>query len=174
MSEPEEHLFADGGDIPNNPRLPLLIYKNVISPRGEQSAEEFEDLYAKNDWKAAWRYGVYPFPHYHSTAHEVLGVYRGHALIRLGHTVGISAHVEAGDVIIIPAGVGHQNLGSSPDFHVVGGYPLGQEPDLLRGNPGERPAADDRIAAVPLPKADPVYGTDGPLVNLWKVRRQSP
>ena len=174
MSEPEEHLFADGGEIPNNPRLPLLIYKKVISPRGEQSAEEFEALYAKNDWKAAWRYGVYPFPHYHSTAHEVLGVYRGHALIRLGHTVGISAHVRAGDVIIIPAGVGHQNLGSSPDFHVVGGYPLGQEPDLLRGTPGERPTADDRIAAVSLPKADPVYGTDSPLVNLWKVRRQSP
>ena len=54
--------------------------------------------------------------------------------------MGISAHVEAGDVIIIPAGVGHQNLGSSPDFHVVGGYPVGPEPDLLRGNPGERPA----------------------------------
>ena len=174
VSEPEEHLFPDGGEIPNNPRLPLLIYKKVISPRGEQSAEEFEALYAKNDWKAAWRYGVYPFPHYHSTAHEVLGVYRGHALIRLGHTVGISARVEAGDMIIIPAGVGHQNLGSSPDFHVVGGYPLGQEPDLLRGTPGERPTADDRIAAVSLPKADPVYGTDGPMVNLWKVRRQSP
>ena len=69
---------------------------------------------------------------------------------------------------------GPQNSSSSPDFHVVGGYPVGQEPDLLRGNPGERPAADDRIAAVPLPKADPVYGTDGPLVKLWKVRRHSP
>ena len=136
MSEPEEHLFPDGREIPNNPRLPLLIYKNVISPHGDRSAEEFEALYAKNHWKAAWRYGVYPFAHYHSTAHEVLGVYRGHALIRLGHTVGISAHLEAGDVIIIPAGVGHQNLGSSPDFHVVGGYPVGQEPDLLRGASG--------------------------------------
>ena len=169
MSQPEKHLFADAGEIPNNPRLPLLIYKEVISARGEQSAEIFEALYVKNDWKAAWRYGVYPFPHYHSTAHEVLSVYRGHALIRLGHTAGISAHVEAGDVIVIPAGVGHQNLGSSSDFHVVGGYPVGQEPDLLRGNPGERPAADGRIAAVPLPNADPVKGPNGPLVKLWNV-----
>ena len=136
---------------------------------GEKAAELIEALYASNDWRAAWRYGVYPFPHYHSTAHEVLGVYRGHALIRLGHTVGISAHVEAGDVIVIPAGVGHQNLGSSPDFHVVGGYPIGQPADLLRGNPGERPAADDRILAVPLPKADPVEGVSGPLVKLWGV-----
>ena len=71
---------------------------------------------------------------------------------------GNSAHVEAGDVIVIPAGVGHQNLGASPDFHVVGGYPVGQQPDLLRGNPGERPAADDRIATVPLPSKDPIRG----------------
>ncbi|MGB9275573.1 MAG: hypothetical protein WCC08_10105, partial [Terrimicrobiaceae bacterium] len=91
------------------------------------------------------------------------------AMIRLGHTVGISAHVEAGDVIVIPAGVGHQNLGASPDFHVVGGYPVGQHPDLLRGKPGERPAADDRIAAVPLPRKDPVHGASGPLAGLWKI-----
>jgi uncharacterized protein YjlB len=31
MSEPEEHLFADGGEIPNNPRLFLLIYKETSS-----------------------------------------------------------------------------------------------------------------------------------------------
>jgi uncharacterized protein YjlB len=169
VSQPEVHLFADAGDIPNNPRLPLLIYKAVISAGGGELADALEDLYAKNDWRAAWRYGVYPFAHYHSTAHEVLGVYRGHALIRLGYTVGISAHVEAGDVIVIPAGVGHQNLGASPDFHVVGGYPVGQQPDLLRGNPGERPAADQRIAAVLLPKTDPVYGRNGPLVKLWNI-----
>jgi uncharacterized protein YjlB len=170
MSQVESHQFAEAGEIPNNPRLPLLIYKAVILARGEEAAEMIEALYAKNHWRAAWRYGVYSFPHYHSTAHEVLGVYRGHALLRLGHTVGISAHVEAGDVIVIPAGVGHQNLGNSPDFHVVGGYPVGQVADLLRGNPGERPAADNRIAAVALPKADPVSGADGALVKLWGVK----
>jgi uncharacterized protein YjlB len=170
MSQVETHQFSDGGEIPNNPKLPLLIYKGAVSARGEKAAELIEALYARNGWRAAWRYGVYPFPHYHSTAHEVLGVYRGHALIRLGHTVGISAHVEAGDVIVIPAGVGHQNLGSSPNFHVVGGYPIGQSADLLRGDPGERPAADERILAVPLPKADPVEGVSGPLVKLWGAR----
>jgi uncharacterized protein YjlB len=37
---------------------------------------------------------------------------------------------------------------------------------LLR-SPGERHAADDRIAAVPLPNADPVHGLNGPLVEPW-------
>jgi uncharacterized protein YjlB len=39
------------------------------------------------------------------------------------------------------------------------------------GRPGERPAADERIARVPLPAADPVFGESGPLVALWKVKR---
>jgi uncharacterized protein YjlB len=169
MRAPEKHLFGDSGEIPNNPRLPLLIYKAVFALRGGEGAEFVEELYGKNGWYAAWRYGVYPFAHYHSTAHEVLGVYRGHATIRLGHTKGITAYVEAGDIVVIPAGVGHQNLGSSEDFHVVGGYPKGQRADLLRGAAGERPAADERIAKVPLPSGDPVFGKDGPLGQLWRA-----
>jgi uncharacterized protein YjlB len=114
---------------------------------------------------------VYPFPHYHSTAHEVLGVYRGHARLRLGHSTGVEIIAETGDVIVIPAGVGHQNLGASEDFHVVGGYPDGQSADLLRGNKGERPQADRNIEAVPLPIGDPVNGPSGPLTDAWKVIR---
>lgn len=56
-----------------------------------------------------------------------------------------------------------QNLSSSPDFHVVGDI-RSDRTDLLR-SPGERHAADDRIAAVPLPNADPVHGLNGPLVE---------
>ncbi|WP_309020557.1 cupin domain-containing protein [Pelagicoccus sp. SDUM812003] len=125
-------------------------------------------MYVRNGWRAAWRYGVYEFPHYHSTAHEVLGIYAGRASIRLGHTEGKTVEVQAGDVVVIPAGVGHQNLGSSPDFHVVGGYPKGQDADVLRGRKGDRPQADENIKQVPLPSADPVFGEDGPLTKLWK------
>jgi uncharacterized protein YjlB len=162
------HQFADAGDIPNNPRLPLVVYRSAVSPSGSILATTFEGLFPKGGWYAAWRYGVYPFPHYHSTAHEVLGVYSGTATIRLGHTTGITLEVQAGDVIIIPAGVGHQSLGSSTDFHVVGGYPEGQDADLLHGLAGERPAADKNVAAVPMPTGDPVFGPDGPLRKCWK------
>jgi uncharacterized protein YjlB len=76
--------------------------------------------------------------------------------------------VHAGDVIVIPAGVAHQNIGASDDFGVVGAYPGGREWDLLRGLPGERPKADENIAALPLPKNDPIYDTKGPLRRIWK------
>ena len=75
--------------------------------------------------------------------------------------------VRPGDVIVIPAGVAHKNLGASADFRVVGAYPRGQHPDLCTGKPGERPQADRRIARVPLPEQDPVYGPGGPLIAHW-------
>ena len=164
-------LFGDDGAIPNNPHLPVLVYKDVHADPPPANAEElaawFERTWPQHGWRPAWRYGVYAFPHYHSTAHEILGVYRGRATLRLGGGVGTTLDVEAGDVIILPAGTGHQNLGASPDFHVVGGYPKGQDADLLRGKAGERPAADERIASVAPPTADPIYGENGQLMRHW-------
>jgi uncharacterized protein YjlB len=161
-------LFSDAGGIPNNPRLPVVIYKRAFVGLAEDAlADTLEARWKKNGWAAAWRWGVYDFPHYHSTAHEILGVFRGQASLRLGHSSGAVLAVEAGDVVVLPAGTGHQNLGSSPDFQVVGGYPQGQTADLLKGKPDERPAADQRIAAVPLPVKDPLFGPTGPLVDLW-------
>ena len=164
--------FKEAGGIPNNRALPVLVYKRaraewVRDP--ERLADWLETQWSQHGWRAAWRWGVYDFPHYHSTAHEILGVYRGHATLRLGHTAGATVVAEAGDVIVLPAGTGHQNLGSSADFHVVGGYPEGQKADLLRGEPGERPASDQRIARVPIPVADPLSGAAGPLVKYWPV-----
>jgi len=165
--------FGDGGGIPNHPSLPTLIYKRA-GPAAQRHDPEalakwFEQTLAQHGWRAAWRWGVYDFPHYHSTAHELLAVYRGHASLRLGGAVGATFAVEPGDLIVLPAGTGHQNLGSSADFHVVGAYPNGQDADLLRGDRGERPAADDRICRVPLPKADPLMGAHGPLAKEWKL-----
>jgi uncharacterized protein YjlB len=163
--------FKDAGGIPNNPQLDVIVYKRVAPAlAGEELARWFETEWPKHKWRAAWRWGVYDFPHYHSTAHEVLGVYRGHASIRIGHTAGVTVVAEAGDMLVLPAGTGHENLGASADFHVVGGYPTGQSADLLRGDKGERPAADQRIARVPLPSSDPIHGAEGPLVAHWHGR----
>ncbi|MGH6914265.1 MAG: cupin domain-containing protein, partial [Geminicoccales bacterium] len=143
-------------------------------PAGGQTlgdpAEVCEDLFAANGWTGAWRDGIYPFPHYHSTAHEVLGICRGEARVRFGGRQGVVMTVRAGDVVVIPAGVGHQNLGSSPDLLVVGAYPRGQSFDLCRGEPGERPRVLEEIARVALPDDDPLYGQTGPLIGHWHKR----
>ena len=164
------HPLAPSGSIPNNVRCPLLAYPQAVSLSGPDPAALFERLFADNGWVGSWRNGVFPFHHFHSTAHEVLGVYRGSARLQLGGPQGPVFEVQPGDVVIVPAGVAHKNLGSLPaaqPFGVVGAYPVGQWPDMNRGREGERPRADRAIAQVALPAADPVYGARGPLNGHW-------
>jgi uncharacterized protein YjlB len=160
-------LKADGA-FPNNERLPLLVYQGALALPQSNPAAIVEDLFESNGWSGSWRNGIYGFHHYHSTAHEVLGVYSGSAKVQLGGENGITQTVCRGDVIIIPAGVAHKNLGAGSDFRVVGAYPLGQNPDMCYGKAAERPQADHNIAKVQLPLKDPVHGIGGPLLGHWK------
>lgn len=158
--------FFDDGTYPNS-HLPLLFYDEAVG-RADAGPEAMEALFAANGWPPAWRASVFTYHHYHSTAHETLGVAQGSARLLLGGPEGREFDVEPGDVIVIPAGVAHRRLDSSGDFLVVGCYPPGQSWDLLRGDAGDRPAADRNIGVVPLPDTDPVGGADGPLISRWR------
>lgn len=160
--------FADDGGIPNNPTLPLLIYENVLDLAGSDVAATCIERFAAHGWHGAWRNGIFPFPHYHSTAHEVLGICQGQAEVRLGGGCGLVMTVKAGDALVLPAGTGHQNLGSSLDLLVVGAYPDGMDWDLCRAEPGARQVEHRNIQAVPLPDSDPIFGSKGPLMRLWQ------
>lgn len=156
--------FADDGRFPNS-RLPVVIYRHAVRTA---SAEALEALFDRNGWPSQWRAGVYDYDHYHSTAHECLGIAAGSARLRLGGPDGRTFEVEAGDVIVLPAGTAHRCLGASDDFLVVGAYPPGQDWDVLRGEDGERPGADERIAKVKIPQTDPVGGQGGPVLDRWR------
>jgi len=164
--EPEQFRFEDDGIFPNSV-LPLLLYRQALTIEAVDPASTLEQRLAENDWCNTWRNGVYSFAHYHSSTHEVLGVFRGSATLRVGGENGASVEVHAGDLVVIPAGVAHKNTAKSSDFAVVGAYPDGRDWDLLRGRPGERPKADQDIAALPIPDNDPIYGADGPLRQIW-------
>lgn len=166
--EPEATLLKDDGLIPNNPTLPLLLYREALNLPAADPASQIEALVNANSWTGCWRDGIYTYHHYHSTAHEVLLVYRGSATVQLGGEQGLTQKIAAGDVVLIPAGVGHKNLEHTDDFAVVGAYPQGQHWDMRYGKASERPRADKNIARVGLPKADPVYGAAGPLLRHWK------
>ena len=162
---PETHRFDDDGAIPNS-ELPVLVYHGVEDAR---SARGCAELFARNGWLGSWVNGIYPFHHFHSTAHEVLGIVAGSASVLLGGPGGRQFDVVPGDVLVLPAGTGHFNAGASSDLLVVGAYPDGMWCDLRRGDPAERDEALANIAAVPLPGSDPVGGPDGPLAGIWSA-----
>jgi len=170
MADPDQvvQFLEDDGTFPNNAALPLVIYRQALTLPATDPASGFEATFREHGWGGGgWRNGIFHYHHYHSNTHEVLGVYSGEARVQLGGDNGLVTTVEVGDVIVIPAGVCHKNLGESPDFAVVGAYPDGYSPDLCRGAIGERPRADRAIKQVGLPAADPVYGVAGPLLRHW-------
>lgn len=160
--------FAPGGGIPNNTRLPLVIYRNALAADRPRLAAELEMLIRDNGWGGVWRWTVYDFHHFHANAHEMLAVLAGSACLQFGGEDGEALEVAPGDVVFIPAGLGHKRLSATGDFQVVGAYPPGQVPDMHREDVADGAGLAEKIERVPLPAADPIYGTGGPLVRLWK------
>ncbi len=99
-----EYLFEDDGRIPNNRTQPLLVYSK---PPAVRAGLVIARHCSRDGWGGAWVNGVFSYHHYHSNAHEVLCVVSGSASIAFGGPEGETVEVQAGDVVVIPAGVGH-------------------------------------------------------------------
>ena len=162
MNEPETYRFFDDGQFPNSV-LPLLVYRGALTP----DPAAMERAFAASDWSNPWRDGIFGYHHFHSIAHEVLGIAVGEVRVVFGGPSGREVTVRAGDVVAIPAGIAHRNVGQSADLLVVGAYPGGSDYDIRRGDPAEHETVVCAIAAVPLPASDPVLGRDGGLRRLW-------
>lgn len=163
---PEQYFFQDDGVIPNS-KLPVLVYREVFVGNSKHSAKIIEDKFYQNNWRGGWDNGIYSFHHYHSTAHEVLGIYSGEADVMFGGSkYGKVVKVKAGDVVVIPAGVGHKKI-SSKDLGVIGAYPNAMSYDLIKEDePQKREQALKNLKKVPLPNTDPVSG-ENILPEIW-------
>lgn len=164
----QKYLLHDDGRIPNNDRLPLLLYRSAIKADA-QAEETFKRLFEEHGWGGCWVDGIFPYHHYHARAHEVLGIAAGTAEVQFGGEQGPVIELSAGDAVLIPAGVGHCRRRASPDLVVVGAYPRGQEDyDLKRASDAERSQALSEIPSVPIPDMDPIAGKGAGLVRLWR------
>jgi uncharacterized protein YjlB len=166
----ETFIFADDGDIPNHPHWPMIVYHGAVEETQPDAASAFETIFARNGWGNGWRNGIFTFPHYHSNAHEVLGIARGTATVRFGGGAGRELKVSKGDAVLLPAGTGHQRLQASADLLVVGAYPPGADYDLRRTGEPDKALIRARIGKVPKPLTDPLAGSNGPLASLWELQ----
>jgi len=159
------YYFENDGDIPNN-ILPVVIYKNALQ---HVENKDFEFIFCQNGWSNNWHDIILTEDHFHSNTHEVLGLKNGQARLKLGGKNGEIVSVETGDVIVLPAGVGHYSVDNSLEYQFVGGYPNGADWNLkfsLKKEDALSVLAE--IATIPLPEKDPVFGADGPLFEYWK------
>ena len=164
----EQFILQDDGVFPNSPH-PVLVYRDALDIPLFFPATRVKNVFEKHGWSNSWDDGILHTHHYHSVTHEVLGIYEGETILLLGGPRGTKIKVEKGDVLVIPAGVAHKNIGCSIDFKCIGAYPNGKDFDIQLGKSGERPRTDKNIKKVPVPKKDPIYGKDGFLLEFWDV-----
>ncbi len=79
--------------VPNHPTLPVLVYSHI---RSDLDSSALEDMFHDHGWTGVWRNGVFAYHHYHSGAHEVLGVGRGNARLQIGGPDGKILDVKQG------------------------------------------------------------------------------
>ena len=149
--------------IPNSSiqNRPLLIYHSAFVPPA--SATTIESLLT---WTGVvdprWRYTMY------STTHEVLCIARGKARLCFGsedNPQRVESVVQKGDVLIVPAGVGHRLLEVvEGGFEMVGSYPVGPSWDMCYGKEGEESKVQD-ISRLAWFEKDPIYGDEGPALE---------
>ena len=80
----------------------------------------------------------------------------------------VDTEVEAGDAILIPAGVGHRLLEDRGAFQLMGCYPV-ESPkwDMCYGREGEdTEGIEKRIRALSWFFRDPLYGEEGPALDV--------
>jgi len=168
--KPSTFKFRDDGETPNNSRYPLVLYRSPIAldPKFDPAAV-FETLFEANKWGDGWRSTMYGYNHFHTGTHECLGIARGKLTAQFGGASGRKAELKAGDVVIIPAGVGHKHVEQSKDLLIVGAYPANMG-DYDEPTPSDidHATALKNVARVKRPATDPVYGRKGPLLSVWR------
>lgn len=154
--------------FPNNDRLPVVHYQQVLRLPVLLKAMWVRHLLKQNGWSNTWRAGIFPYDHFHSNAHEALVVLNGETSIALGGEHMVVTDVKAGDVLVIPAGVAHKNIGTEDAVTCIGAYAGGKKYDLRLGWLTERCEAEANISKVPLPYSDPVFGQAGEIMAAWR------
>ena len=156
----EAYTSTPQGMIPNS-RFPLLIHRAAIPGGG---VEAVKSRFRANGWGNNWEYpGIYEYAHFHSTTHECLGCARGwmEFSLSVGDGGWSRVRIEAGDVIVMPAGVSHEMVGHSDDIMMVGGYADGRDWDNIQEaflTPELYYQACKSIMSLPVPARDPATG----------------
>ncbi len=63
MTLPETFILTENDWVPNNPALPILVYRELAGGDCEELARHFEGRFAEHGWPPQWRDTIYDY-HY--------------------------------------------------------------------------------------------------------------
>jgi len=163
------HHIPSWNRVPNTSiqSKPLMVYHGAFNATAAELTRRLKSI---GEVVPQWEYTMYSQTHFHSTTHEVLGVVAGRARLCFGGEENpgrFEPTVQRGDLIIVPAGVGHRLLNDEGDvpFKMVGAYPPQKEWDMCYGKPGEETKVQG-IQNLEWFHQDPLYGKDGPVLHV--------
>ena len=132
LRKPELFRFRDDGETPNNPRLPLVVYRGAV--RLDRGTIPLRSSRRPSPATAGAIRGAT------ASMTSCISIPRptkcwaspaaGSRAIR--RRQGLQHHLAAGDVVVLPAGTGHRRIRASRDLLVVGAYPAGGSYDEPR------------------------------------------
>lgn len=140
--------------------LPVLVSRTAVDHELLDIAAALEALFRSNGWVCRPQGTLQGEYHYHSTAHEVIGIASGSAILGIGGPHSVRIAVDASDLLVLPAGTGHCRLADRAGFCVITANPPDQEADICRTTASTEIAS--AIEAVPYPTSDPVLGVPPP------------
>ncbi|MDB4293539.1 cupin domain-containing protein [Maribacter sp.] len=167
MIQPDVLFFKDDSITPNS-ELPVIVYRDVLKSAEIKSGISIQSVFEANNWTNNWADTIMTKNHYHSTTHEVIGINKGKVRLKIGGKDGSILTVQEGDVLLIPAGVGHFSLSNATLYEAIGGYPDGAAWDMIFDEKDKHGVAVERIRHIPIPKTDPIFGPNGVLFQYWK------
>ncbi|KAL4900340.1 hypothetical protein BDW74DRAFT_96468 [Aspergillus multicolor] len=177
MIKPSSEVQITSRQIPQWERIPntstqfkpLMIYHQAFDASSDELSKHLERI---GEVSPSWTYSMYTQTHFHSTSHEVLGVILGSAKLCFGgegNPDRFEPEVSNGDLITVPAGVGHRLLSETAKvqgpFQIIGAYPRGKSWDMCYGRPGEEDSCRN-IESLDWVQADPLYGEGGPAMQV--------
>ncbi|KAK8187847.1 cupin domain-containing protein [Phyllosticta capitalensis] len=165
-----KHQIPAWQNIPNTSSQgkPLIIYHSAFPDKASTPDIEAH-LSSVGNLVPQWRYTSLSTTHFHSTTHEVMAVTNGKARLCFGgegNEGRVEPVVSKGDVMVVPAGVGHRLLDDlQGGFEMVGCYPPGFHWDMCYGKEGEESQVE-AIRDLKWLEKDPVYGDAGPVLEV--------
>jgi uncharacterized protein YjlB len=71
----------------------------MLPPHTAEKAKTFRQHFRGAGWKRIWTDMIYDYTHFHSNAHEVLGIAEGKVTLRLGGQSHAESDLEAGNLV---------------------------------------------------------------------------